>query len=89
MRLVTWNACKGQFANKAHFLDHLHADVAVLQEIAKPKMPIPNVLWFGLAEVQRPSSTLGGCGVRGARIALPCIDPDEVLRLLPSVRVSQ
>lgn len=47
MRVVTWNACKGQFANKVHFLDHLHADVAVIQEIARPSEKTPNVLWFG------------------------------------------
>ena len=60
MRLVTWNACKGQFTNKAHYLDHLHADVAVIQEIARPAEPQPNVVWFGsnpnqgVAVVTRP-----------------------------------
>lgn len=60
MRLVTWNACKGQFANKAHYLDHLHADVAVIQEIAKPVEQQRQVLWFGanpnqgVAVVTRP-----------------------------------
>ena len=60
MRLVTWNACKGQFANKAHYLDHLHADVAVIQEIGRPSELQPNVVWFGsnpnlgVAVVTRP-----------------------------------
>jgi exonuclease III len=60
MRIVTWNACKGQFTNKAHYLDHLHADVAVIQEIARPTEQQPNVLWFGenpnqgMAIVTRP-----------------------------------
>jgi len=47
MRLVTWNACRGKFSNKAHYIEHLHADVAVIQEIARPVEPEPNVLWFG------------------------------------------
>ena len=47
MRIVTWNACRGQFDRKASFLSHLSADIAVIQEIAKPKQPLANVLWFG------------------------------------------
>jgi exonuclease III len=47
MRLATWNACRGKFSDKAHYLDYLQADVAVIQEIARPLQPIPNVLWFG------------------------------------------
>lgn len=60
MRIVTWNACKGKFASKAHYLDHLHADVAVIQEVARPPEQLPNVLWFGsnpnqgLAVITRP-----------------------------------
>lgn len=48
MRLVTWNACNGKFEAKARYLNHLHADVAVIQDIARPKESYPpNVVWFG------------------------------------------
>ena len=47
MRLVTWNCCRGSFETKAPLLDHLQADIAVFQEIAKPVAEAPNVLWFG------------------------------------------
>ena len=47
MRIVTWNACRGQFDKKVPFLDHLVADIAVIQEIARPKTSLDNVLWFG------------------------------------------
>ena len=64
MRIVTWNACKGQFDRKSAYLDHLHADVAVIQEIARPISSSPNVVWFGsnpnqgVAVVVRPPYTL-------------------------------
>jgi exonuclease III len=47
MRLVTWNACKGQFDRKVPLLDQLHADIAVIQEIASPAHQTPQVMWFG------------------------------------------
>lgn len=47
MRLVTWNACRGQFSKKIPYLDHLHPDIAFVQEIARPKEPISNVFWVG------------------------------------------
>ena len=47
MRLVTWNACRGPFERKLALLDGLQADLAVLQEIAKPKEDTPGTLWFG------------------------------------------
>ena len=52
MRLVTWNAARGQFDKKAIWLDHLHADIAVIQEIAKPKVPSKNIVWFGVTDNQ-------------------------------------
>ena len=64
MRIVTWNACKGQFNRKSGYLDHLHADVAVIQEIARPTESLANVLWFGsnpnqgVAVITRPPYTL-------------------------------
>lgn len=48
MRLVTWNAGRGQFLKKAPWLDHLQADVAVIQEIAQPRATTPGVCWFGV-----------------------------------------
>jgi exodeoxyribonuclease III len=48
MRLVTWNAGRGQFAKKAPWIEHLQADVAVIQEIADPRTKQAGVCWFGL-----------------------------------------
>lgn len=47
MRLVTWNAGRGQFSKKAPWIDHLQADIAVLQEIARPRTEQAGVCWFG------------------------------------------
>jgi exonuclease III len=48
MRLVTWNAGRGQFAKKAPWIEHLQADVAVIQEIARPRTESAGVCWVGL-----------------------------------------
>ena len=47
MRLVTWNACRGQFNRKVPLLDALGADIAVIQEIAAPSEQSKRTLWFG------------------------------------------
>jgi hypothetical protein len=47
MRLVTWNARRGTFDRKVSLLDHLHADIAVVPEIAAPANESPQRLWFG------------------------------------------
>jgi exonuclease III len=47
MRLLTWNACRGRFGNKVPLLDHLGADIAVIQEIASPGDDSDRALWFG------------------------------------------
>ena len=47
MRLVTWNCCRGAYEAKAPLISHLQADIAVLQEIAKPVTDDSTVLWFG------------------------------------------
>ncbi len=47
MKLATWNCCRGAFENKVVLIDHLQADVAVIQEVAKPIAESPDVLWFG------------------------------------------
>ena len=47
MRLLTWNACKGQFDRKVPLLDHLGADVAIIQEIASPNVDSKQCVWFG------------------------------------------
>jgi exonuclease III len=47
MRIVTWNCCRGTFARKAALLGPLEADVAVLQEIARPDAESDHCLWFG------------------------------------------
>src|SRR6185295_8785646 len=47
MRLVTWNCCRGAFSRKAPLLEQWNADVAVLQEIARPELESEHCLWFG------------------------------------------
>jgi len=47
MRLITWNARKGKFANKAPLLEPLNADIAVIPEIAAPNEQSDQLLWFG------------------------------------------
>lgn len=48
MRLVTWNAGRGPFNRKAPWLDHLHCDIAVIQEIGCPPQQDAQVQWFGV-----------------------------------------
>lgn len=47
MKLVTWNCCRGAYSTKATLLDPLAADIAVIQECAKPKVESESCLWFG------------------------------------------
>jgi hypothetical protein len=47
MRLVTWNCCRGPCAQKVGLLDALQADIAVLQECARPAAESDSLLWFG------------------------------------------
>lgn len=47
MKLATWNCCRGAFEKKVPLIDHLQADIAVIQEVAKPIAELPNILWFG------------------------------------------
>lgn len=60
LRLVTWNAARGTFATKAAQLEPLQADIAIIQEIARPQLARGDVVWFGdkphqgVAVVARP-----------------------------------
>src|SRR5688500_1415065 len=47
MRLVTWNCCRGPYAIKVQLLASLSADVAVVQECAKPESESETCVWFG------------------------------------------
>jgi exonuclease III len=47
MRLVTWNCCRGSYERKVPLLDSLAADIAVVQECARPESESPTRLWFG------------------------------------------
>ncbi len=47
MRLVTWNCCRGAYAKKVPLLDPFEADIAVVQECAKPERESRTCLWFG------------------------------------------
>jgi exonuclease III len=47
MRLVTWNSCRGSYEKKSALLDALGADIAVIQECARPQVETDSLLWFG------------------------------------------
>ena len=47
MRLVTWNCCRGAFSTKVPLLDSFEADIAVIQECARPIAMSDKCLWFG------------------------------------------
>jgi exonuclease III len=47
MRLVTWNCCRGPHAKKVELLGALQADIAVIQECARPHAESESLLWFG------------------------------------------
>ena len=47
MRLVTWNCNKGAYSKKVPLLDPMAADIAVIQECAKPESESERCLWFG------------------------------------------
>ena len=47
MQLVTWNCCRGPYAKKVPLLAALNADIAVIQECAKPPIESDTCLWFG------------------------------------------
>jgi hypothetical protein len=46
-RLVTWNCSKGAYSKKVPLLEPMVADVAVIQECAKPVVESDRCLWFG------------------------------------------
>jgi exonuclease III len=47
MRVITWN-CAGAFRRKFHLLDHLKADVLVIQECEDPAFSLPDYrAWAG------------------------------------------
>jgi len=47
MRVVTWNCCRGAYGKKVSLLDALGADIAVIQECARPDVESGQCLWFG------------------------------------------
>ena len=47
MRLVTWNAGRGQFARKMPLLDTFQPDIAVVPEVGRPETMDNHRLWFG------------------------------------------
>src|SRR5450631_308930 len=47
MRLVTWNCNKGVYSKKVPRLEPIAADIAVIQECAKPAGESNRCLWFG------------------------------------------
>lgn len=47
MRLVTWNCCRGAYSRKAPLIASLAADIAVMQECARPAAESETCLWFG------------------------------------------
>jgi len=47
MRLATWNCCRGSYERKSALLDALGADIACIQECARPLAESDSLLWFG------------------------------------------
>ena len=47
MRLLTWNCNKGAYSKKVPRLEPIAADIAVIQECAKPASESNRCLWFG------------------------------------------
>jgi hypothetical protein len=47
MKLVTWNCCRGRPEVKLPLLAPFCADIAVLQECARPEQESDSCLWFG------------------------------------------
>jgi exonuclease III len=47
MRLVTWNCCRGSWEAKLDRLEGLSAEVATIQECARPPHQDPTTAWFG------------------------------------------
>jgi exodeoxyribonuclease III len=72
MILVTWNCCRGAYLRKTALLESLNADVAVLQECARPAQESDTCLWFGenpnqgIAVIARPPFALARLPTRRA-----------------------
>lgn len=72
MILVTWNCCRGPYLKKVALLDALNAQVAVLQECARPPEESDQCLWFGdnprqgIAVVAKPPYSLARLPTRRA-----------------------
>lgn len=72
MILVTWNCCRGPFPRKTALLDSLNADIAVLQECARPSRESETCLWFGenpnqgITVIARPPYTVSRLPTRRA-----------------------
>lgn len=47
LRLVTWNTSPGRLAVKLAALARWRADIAVLQEVHRPREPVPGLVWAG------------------------------------------
>jgi endonuclease/exonuclease/phosphatase family metal-dependent hydrolase len=52
LRLLTWNANRGELAAKVEAIASLHADIAVIQEVARPPTETSGVHWFGQSRTQ-------------------------------------
>jgi hypothetical protein len=82
MRLATWNCCRGVYEKKAALLQVLDADVAVIQECARPKTESESLLWFGDNPRQGLAVVAGGDyrlrRVRKARSVPKYVVPVEV-----------
>jgi hypothetical protein len=72
MILVTWNCCRGPYLKKVVLLDALNADIAVLQECARPTGESDSCLWFGdnprqgIAVIAKPPYSLARLPARRA-----------------------
>ena len=83
-RIVTWNCNGGKFEKKYPYITELipDPDITIIQEIAQPKIPIPNCIWT-------PSSTpTKGVAVttrNGFSVMPHPIDPDAPIVFVPVI----
>lgn len=71
LRLVTWNASPGRLDEKLAALAALRPDIAVLQEINRPKEAIEGLNWAGRATGGKGVALWLRSGLRATRIPRP------------------
>ena len=83
VRIVTWNCCRGKFADKAEFVRALAPDIAVIQECGRPAEESPGVRWIG----ENPRQGIAVIAADGWRIE-PIPVATELQRWIVPFRIS-